>query len=264
MKELEYAISIRNLDFWHGKTQILKQISVDFRQGEFTTLLGRNGSGKSTLFGLIAGLEKYKNGSIKLLGEERRNLTFAQCAKRIGFMAQFHKPVFPFKVKEVVLTGRAAFSGLTPSKSDRVLVKKAIEELGISHLADRPYSELSGGEQQLTMIARVMVQKPPIILLDEPTNHLDVYYQTYVMQNLRKLCDQGMTVIAIMHDPNLALSYADQAYYLRDQHILSLERSPYRQNTDLLEYIYDVPFECIPNNSRNHYLVKQQSHDLFN
>jgi iron complex transport system ATP-binding protein len=250
------AISVRGLDFSYGAIQVLNKVDIDFEKGEFTVLLGRNGCGKSTLFSLMAGLEHYKTGSIKILGKERNKLSFAQCAKILGFMPQFHKPVFPFKAEEVVLTGRAAFSGFTPTSSDKRMVGEALEELGISHLAKRPYSELSGGEQQLVMISRVMVQHPPVILLDEPTNHLDVYYQTYVMKCLRRLCDKGMTVIAIMHDPNLALSYADKAYFLKDQKIINPDDAPFESSVALLEYVYSVPFEKVSGGHQTYFLPK--------
>lgn len=252
------AISVKGVDFNYGTQIILNQVNIDFKKGEFTVLLGRNGCGKSTLFGLISGLEQYKSGSIKILDKERKKLSFAQSSRIMGFLPQFHKPVFPFKVKEVVLTGRAAFSGFYPSESDKKLVEEALNELDIAHLAERPYSELSGGEQQLVMIARVMVQNPPIILLDEPTNHLDVYYQTYVMQRLQRLCDKGLTVIAIMHDPNLALSYADKAFFLKDQKIIDPLNTSFKSKTALLEHIYDVPFMSLSNGKTDYYLPKRK------
>lgn len=250
------AISVKELNFSYGSNKILDQVNIDIQKGQFTVLLGRNGCGKSTIFALITGLEQYKTGSIRILDKERKKLSFAQCSKIMGFMPQSHKPIFPFKVKEVVLTGRAAFSGFSPSATDKKLVLEALEELGISHLADRPYSDLSGGEQQLVMISRVMVQQPPIILLDEPTNHLDVYYQTYVMQSLRRMCDKGMTVIAIMHDPNLALSYADKAYFMKDRKILDYEQSESTSQAAFLEYIYNIPFNEISHSGKSYFLAK--------
>ncbi|SFH31391.1 ABC transporter ATP-binding protein [Pontibacter chinhatensis] len=246
----EAAIEVKGLSFGYGQTPVLEEVSVAFPANRFSVLLGRNGSGKSTLFNIVAGLQKYKKGSVKLMGKERSNMSFSDCARVLGFLPQFHKSVFPFQVKDVVLTGRAAFSVFSPGKSDREKVVQAIEELGISHLADRPYTELSGGEQQLVMIARVLVQHPRIILLDEPTNHLDVYYQTYVLEKLKKLTENNLTVIAIMHDPNMAFLYADQCYFMKNRTVVMPSIEPDNHADTFLEYVYDVRFTTVMVNNK--------------
>ncbi|GGG22960.1 ABC transporter ATP-binding protein [Pontibacter amylolyticus] len=246
----ETAIEVENLSFGYGKTPILEQVQVAFPANRFSVLLGRNGSGKSTLFNIMAGLQKYRHGSVKLMGKERCKLSFSDCARVLGFLPQFHKSVFPFHVKDVVLTGRAAFSAFSPRKSDMEKVGQSLEELGISHLADRPYTELSGGEQQLVMIARVLVQDPKIILLDEPTNHLDVYYQTYVLEKLKKLTENDLTVIAIMHDPNMAFLYADHCYFMKDRTVVTPTTGFDFHASDFLEYVYDVRFTTVLVNNK--------------
>ncbi|SIT94398.1 ABC transporter ATP-binding protein [Pontibacter indicus] len=244
------AIEVENLSFGYGQTPILENVNVAFPSNRFSVLLGRNGSGKSTLFNIMAGLQKYKQGSVRLIGKERSKMSFSDCARVLGFLPQFHKSVFPFQVKDVVLTGRAAFSAFTPKKSDMEKVGQAIEELGISHLADRPYTELSGGEQQLVMIARVLVQNPKVILLDEPTNHLDVYYQTYVLDRLKKLTENKLTVIAIMHDPNMAFLYADHCYFMKDRTVVTPTDEFDYHASAFLEYVYDVRFTTVMVNDK--------------
>lgn len=242
---IEQAIEVNKLNFHYGKTQILENVNVAFPKRKFSVILGRNGSGKSTLFKVITGLENYKEGSVRLMGKERNSLSFSNCARLVGFLPQFHKPVFPFKVRDVVLTGRAAFSTFQPSKSDRQLVENAISEMEITHLIDRPYTELSGGEQQLVMLARVLVQNPPVILLDEPTNHLDVYYQSYVIQKLKNLSKNGFTVVVIMHDPNLALLYADHCFFMKDKTIVYPDTGQGYYDNSFLEYVYNVKFTAV-------------------
>ncbi|MFT2008545.1 ABC transporter ATP-binding protein [Pontibacter sp. 13R65] len=246
----EAALEVTNLSFGYGHTPILEQVNVVFPANSFSVLLGRNGSGKSTLFNIMAGLQKYQHGSVKLIGKERSKLSFSDCASVLGFLPQFHKSVFPFQVKDVVLTGRAAFSAFSPKKSDREKVEQAIEELGISHLANRPYTELSGGEQQLVMIARVLVQNPRIILLDEPTNHLDIYYQTYVLEKLKNLTENNLTVIAIMHDPNMAFLYADHCYFMKDRTVVTPTNELDYHASAFLEYVYDVRFTTVMVNDK--------------
>lgn len=244
------AVEVNNLNFHYGKTQILQNVNIAFPKKKFSVLLGRNGSGKSTLFKVIVGLENYKEGSVRLFGKERSRLSFSHCARLLGFLPQFHKSVFPFKVRDVVLTGRAAFSAFQPSKSDMQLVENAVREMEITHLIDRPYTELSGGEQQLVMLARVLVQNPPIILLDEPTNHLDIYYQTYVMQKLKNLSRNGFTVIVIMHDPSLALLYADHCFFMKDKTVVYPDIQQGYYEHSFLEYVYNVKFTVVHVNDR--------------
>ncbi|WP_266205086.1 ABC transporter ATP-binding protein [Pontibacter kalidii] len=237
------AIEVSNLSFSYGSTPILEDVNVAFPEGKFSVVLGRNGSGKSTLFNILSGMADYRQGSVKLMGRERKEMSFADCATILGFLPQFHKSIFPFKVRDVVLTGRAAFSSFSPKKADLEKVEQAIAELEISHLIDRPYTELSGGEQQLVMIARVLVQNPGIILLDEPTNHLDVYYQTFVLEKLRKLSQNNFTVIAIMHDPNLAFLYADHCFFMKNKTVVKTDLA--NHDSQLLQYVYNVNFTAV-------------------
>jgi iron complex transport system ATP-binding protein len=242
----KYAIEINKLSFTYDESNILDEVSTAFPSGSFSVLLGRNGSGKSTLFNIIAGLEKYQQGSVKLMGKERKQLSYKHCATILGFLPQFHKTVFPFKVKDVVITGRAAFSSYLPSKQDKMMVDQAIDELGILHLADKPYTELSGGERQLVMIARVLVQNPQIIMLDEPTNHLDLHYQTYVLDKLRLLARRGYTIITVMHDPNLAVLYGDQYFFMKEKKVFMTHEEPNVQIRHLFEELYDVKLIDVP------------------
>jgi iron complex transport system ATP-binding protein len=237
------AVSISNLSFSVGGRQLLDNVSLSVEAGSLTILLGKNGSGKSTLFKIISGLIPYQSGDVLLFGRQRKHLNYKDCAQLLGFLPQFHKAVFPFKVREVLLTGRAAFSFFASGKEDINRVNAVLEEMEISHLADRSYTELSGGEQQLVMIARVLIQNPPFIMLDEPTNHLDTYYQVKVMDKLQQLKQQGTTIFCIMHDPNLAALYADTCHYIEKQKIITWEnQSDYGL---FLERIYGVPFEVL-------------------
>ncbi|MFX6794729.1 ABC transporter ATP-binding protein, partial [Acinetobacter baumannii] len=160
-------IQIDQLNYAYGHKQVLKNIHLEFPENQFSVILGRNGCGKSTLFKLMAGLEPVKDGLIRYSGKPLSDFKGKDRAALLGFLPQFHKTVFPFLVKDVVITGRAAFSRYRPSKSDWECVDQALLDLDIEHLRDRPYTELSGGERQLVMIARILVQAPKVILLDE-------------------------------------------------------------------------------------------------
>jgi iron complex transport system ATP-binding protein len=181
------AISIRNLSYRYGNQAVLENIDVNIAAGRFTVVLGKNGSGKSTLFRLIAGFLKCSEGEISLLGRAIATFSDRERARILGFLPQRHRPVFPFTVLDVVLTGRAGHVQFTPKKEDRLLAHEALARIGIEVLENRLFTELSGGEQQLVMLARILAQKPQIILLDEPISHLDFAYQAKVMAIIGEL-----------------------------------------------------------------------------
>jgi len=222
MATIEDIITIEDLSFGFNGHEVLSDISLRIAQSRFTVFIGRNGSGKSTLLRLMAGLIPYKYGSVKLHGTEIGRMSFKERAKRIAFLAQQHRAVFPFTVEEVVLTGRAAHVGYFPSELDREITAQAIRKAGIAHLQDRIYTELSGGEQQLVMIARTLAQQPEVILLDEPVSHLDYKNQIGILSLVKKLAQSGTTVIAVIHDPNLAFLYGDRFVYFHDRKVYEM------------------------------------------
>jgi iron complex transport system ATP-binding protein len=157
----------------------------------------------------------------------------------LGFLPQQHRPVFPFTVNDVVLTGRAGSVRFSPRTDDLALADQALTRIGIDHLGDRLFTELSGGEQQLVMLPRVLAQRPAIILLDEPISHLDLAYQARVMKVIRALVEEGITVVAILHDPNIAALHADHLVCLKDGRILEGGTGA-TLRPEVLEMIYDV------------------------
>ncbi len=235
-------IQIEQLNYAYGHKQVLKNIDLAFPKNQFSVILGRNGCGKSTLFKLMAGLEQVEQGRVCYAGRPLASFKGKERAALLGFLPQFHKTVFPFLVKDVVITGRAAFSRFRPNAEDWARVDQALIDLDIEHLKERPYTELSGGERQLVMIARILVQAPQVILLDEPTNHLDVYYQSYLMKKLRQLSRQNFTVIAIMHDPNLAFLFADELFFMREHQVIRPSSRERVTDPQFLKSVYDVEF----------------------
>lgn len=236
-------IDIHQLSYAYGNRTVLKDIQLHFPTGQFSVLLGRNGCGKSTLFKLMAGLLPLQTGQVSYQQQALGTYKGKQRAELLGFLPQFHKTVFPFSVRDVVITGRAAFSRFQPTQADWQRVEYALQDLDITHLADKPYTDLSGGERQLVMIARILVQQPKVILLDEPTNHLDVYYQSYLMEKLKALSGKDMTVIAIMHDPNLALLYADQLFFMKEHEMIQPHAHERVDDPAFLARVYGIEFD---------------------
>jgi iron complex transport system ATP-binding protein len=204
------GVTIQNLSFGYSGQPVLREVNLEIREGVFTVILGKNGSGKSTLLKLIAGMLIPEEGRIEVMGKDVDALPMSERAKLLGYLSQFHQPVFPFTVEEVVLTGRASYVFSLPKPLDREIALEAIRRVGIENLRKRFYNELSGGERQLVMIARVLAQEPKVILLDEPVSHLDLANQTKFLRLIKNLVAGGITVLAVLHDPNVAFSYGEE------------------------------------------------------
>ena len=240
------AISVQNLSFSYSGRNVLKDVDVDIHHGQLTMILGRNGSGKSTFLRILAGLLPFKVGHIQVMDQDLAKSSLSERAKSIGFLAQHHKPVFPFSVFDVVLTGRASYVHLIPGKEDRKKVFKALDQIGITDLKDRPYTELSGGEQQLVLIARVLAQNPKVVLFDEPTTHLDFYNQARLLQLLKNLVQEGLTIVAVLHDPNIAFLYGDDFIFIKNHQLIRTEGSIKPWDTEFLKSVYQSDMQAIP------------------
>ena len=211
------VITIENLSFDYARNRpVISDVNCNIMENTFTVIMGKNGSGKSTFLRLLGGIMPYHKGSIKINNVELKAMKLNARAKMVGFLPQHHKPVFPFKVSEVVLTGRASYVQFSPKKSDKFQAEKALEITGISSLKNRIYSELSGGEQQLVMIARLLAQQPRILLLDEPISHLDYHNQIRILKLVKELVATNITVVAVLHDPNMAYLFGEKFIYVHD------------------------------------------------
>lgn len=185
---------------------IFEDISFSLKDKEVFCILGPNGSGKTTLLKCINNLLELKKGSIFLDDRDIRRLNKREIAQGIGYIPQTHDPTFPFSIFDVVLMGRSAHLGplSSPSDKDRAIAEETIEMLGISHLKDKPYTKISGGERQLVLFARTLVQQPKFLLMDEPTSHLDFGNQIRTMEIIEKLASTGLSIIMTSHFPDHA------------------------------------------------------------
>jgi iron complex transport system ATP-binding protein len=244
------GISVEDLGFSYGENVVLRDIALQASDGKFTVILGKNGSGKSTLLKLIAGLLPYKSGHIEIFGNDLSRLPISRRAKLIGYLPQFHSPAFPFTVEEVVLTGRASYVFSVPGKKDMEKTDEAIEKVGISHLRKRPYTDISGGERQLVMIARVLAQEPEVVLLDEPLSHLDLSNQARFLGLISGLVRSGLTVLAVIHDPNIAFMYGDDFILIKNGDIINLRGDEKPWDASTLMDLYDVEVETLPFRNR--------------
>jgi iron complex transport system ATP-binding protein len=245
------AIVVRGLGFAYERTSVLTDVDVQVGAGTLTALLGRNGSGKSTLLRLLAGLLDPDAGTIEILGQALAGLSPRQRARLMGFLPQQHRPVFPFSVFDVVLTGRAGHAPLNPRREDEAAAHEAIARVGIEALSQRPYTELSGGERQMVMLARVLSQRPRLLLLDEPTAHLDLANQARLIGLLRELAGEGMTVVAAVHDPNLAFLHTDAQVLLSGGHVVKTDSARLPWSREVLAEVYGDELWTLPFGDRS-------------
>ena len=202
-------IEAQNINFSYSKggRQILNDVSLSLSEGQVMSILGPNGAGKSTLLNLIATLLTPDSGVIKLCGNDTSKMKPKEVASILSYVPQTHTPAFSYTVFNFVLMGRAPKVGMfeRPTNKDFEVVQKILEEVGIADLADKPYTEISGGERQQATIARALVQEPKAILFDEPTAHLDYGNQLKTLRVIKSLSEKGYAVIITTHNPDHAI-----------------------------------------------------------
>lgn len=174
--------------------------------------------GKTTLFKTLLGLLAPVSGSFTLGGRPLGTYSVKELSRTVAYVPQGHVPAFPYHVRDVVVMGCNPSMGelARPGPEELAVAQEQLERLGVSHLASRPYTEISGGERQLVMIARALAQRAPLLVLDEPTAHLDIGNEVRVMSHVRALADDGWTVLMVSHAPNHAFLYADEVVVLGD------------------------------------------------
>ncbi|MGI9535880.1 MAG: ABC transporter ATP-binding protein [Desulfocapsaceae bacterium] len=236
-----------NIDFSYNLVPCLEHLSLSLDSGRFYGLLGPNGSGKSTLIDLLSGYLKPDTGMVRLNGLPLQSYKRSELATMLTVVPQRFDFNFDFNVYETVMMGRyphiPRFS--SPTRADHSKVADALTLLDIDHLAQRSVRKLSGGETQRVMIARALVQDTDFILLDEVTANLDINHSIAIMQNIKVLVDRGKTVIAALHDLNMALGFCDYVIILDGgrlhQHGIASEVI----NDELVADIYQVASEII-------------------
>lgn len=237
------TLSVRNLSVGYAGRAVLRALSLDLRPGEFLSLAGPNGVGKTTLLRTLGGSLAPLAGSALLDGADLSSLSRRELASKVARVAQSARADWPFTVAEAVSLGRYPRLGWFGrlGSGDRREVEKALARTSLSELSDRLVTELSGGELQLVMIARALAQEPAILLLDEPVSSLDVKHQVQVLQLLRDLAAEGITVVASLHDLNLASLYADRIALFADGRLLAAGTPTEILREDLIGEAFGIP-----------------------
>lgn len=246
-------IQAENVAFRYGRNRILEDVSLCLTQSEIVCIIGPNGSGKSTLLDCILGLLKLNAGRILIHGRSVSHLSAAALARRVAYVPQGHERTFPYTVFEIVLMGRAAYTGFfsAPGPKDRAVAHEALERVGIGHLKSRPYTRLSGGEGQLVLIARALAQQAGLIVMDEPTAHLDFSNEMRVLETIRDLVkDNRVGVIMATHFPNHAFYFdnngvATRVAMLHQGRFLAVGAPREVLNVEQLQHLYGIEADII-------------------
>ena len=247
------SLAVHNLSITVNKNEILKNISIRFREGKRTAIIGPNGCGKSTLLRVVSGLSRDYGGEVLLDGADMKKLPRRAIAEKLAILPQGVSAPADLTVKDLVTYGRFPYRSLFKSaaKEDAEIVAQAMEKMRVSHLQSRLVATLSGGERQRAWIAMALAQQPQILLLDEPTTYLDIARQrawiamalaqqpqillldeptTYldiahqleIMQIVAELnTREGMTVIMVLHDINHARLYADDVVIIKNKGVFA-------------------------------------------
>ena len=222
---------------------VLHDISFTAEEGKLYVMLGPNGSGKTTLLHCLNRLLIPTKGRITINGISVSDFSQQQLAQKISLIPQERSDTFPFSVLDIVVMGRTPFLHFAqqPKKEDYDLAFSTLDTLEISYLAHRNFNRISGGERQLVLLARALVQDTDILLLDEPTNHLDFAHQHQLMRQIKILCQKrNLLAIATMHNPNLASRFADNVLLLREGRLLAQGLVCDIMTAERLGELYDI------------------------
>jgi len=214
---MKSLLEVQDISFRYPGSLILDKVSLCINPGEVVCLLGPNGCGKTTLLDCILGWLKPCEGQIFLNSNDLSAMSARQIARFLAYVPQNHEKTFPYLVRDIVLMGRASFLGPLdrPGAEDVAIAEKALEMVGMSHLKNRPYTQLSGGEGQLVMVARALAQNSPLIVMDEPTAHLDFKHELIILETIVELIKKtGLSVLMATHIPN-------HCYYFENKGILT-------------------------------------------
>ena len=236
-------LTIDGINCYYGSAKILEDIQFAIKSGEFLGILGPNGSGKTTLLKSISRILKPRKGTILIGDEDIYKMKTVEVAKQLAVVPQSTPVTFDFTSLEVVLMGRNPHMPRfkMESKEDLAIARNSMELTRTWEFADRPVTELSGGESQRVIIARALTQEPKILLLDEPTTHLDISNQLEIMDLIKHLCKtKELLIVAVFHDFNLAARYCDSIILLNDGKIVAVGKSNETLTSENVRKVFSV------------------------
>jgi iron complex transport system ATP-binding protein len=241
------CLEASDLRFSYRRREVIAGVDLRLQPGEVVALLGANGAGKSTLLKLLLGLLKPAAGSVSLGGKPLATWSRKALARELAYVPQVHVTPFPYTVAQVAGLGRLAHRGLLGGlrATDRDVVTATLEKLGIVHLANRAYTEISGGERQLTLIARALVQGARLLVMDEPVSGLDYGHQMRLLARLQALAEEGYGILKTTHYPEHALGSAHRVVVLQEGKILAKGLAAEIVTPAMMRRLYGLEVEMV-------------------
>jgi iron complex transport system ATP-binding protein len=232
-------LSLKNINVTLCQKNIIQDVSLEAKAGQFIGIIGPNGSGKSTLLRTIYRVIEPTSGTLLLNGTEYKKIKPAESAKKLAVVGQFNNINFDFTVLDMVMMGRTPHKSLLTgnNRTDYELTLEAIRKVGLEAYADRSFATLSGGEKQRVILARALAQQPELLILDEPTNHLDIKYQLQLLTIVKSL---GIGVLAALHDLSLAAMYCDKLYVMKAGQIVASGPPKEILTPALVQEVYEI------------------------
>ncbi|SFM16944.1 iron complex transport system ATP-binding protein [Paenibacillus sp. 1_12] len=217
-------IEVVNTSFYYEQTHVLfKDLSLTVKEGETLAVLGVNGAGKTTFIKCLMGFQKFKTGYMCIDGTQAQTLSLTDFWKRISYVPQAKHTSFGYSVTEMVVMGLSPYiaMGNTPTKGDYLKARDMIDQMGLAGIAKRPCNQISGGQLQMVLIARALVKKPKVLIMDEPESNFDMKNQLMVLEIIKWLNKQKLTIIINTHFPAHALRVAEQTLIIgQNEHVI--------------------------------------------
>ena len=244
-------LDVQSLSVTLGENPILKDASFSIDSGEFVGIIGPNGSGKTTLLKTLRGLYPISGGQVLWDGKSIASLSDKEIAHHVAYMQQSVNVSFDYEAIDIVMTARYPYLKWWQQEGpdDKAIVEKAMKEVGVYHLRNRSVQNLSGGERQRVFLAKALAQQTEVLLLDEPTAALDLVYADDIFYEGRRLCDEGKTILIVVHDLELAAKYCTKLVLVSDGHIIDvgtprevLTAENLRAAFHLSAAVYDDPY----------------------
>lgn len=239
-------LKLANVSLTLGDTPILKQINLSLEPGELVVILGPNGAGKTSLLKVACGELQADQGEVSCLSQSLEQLPVLEKAKHMAVLPQHSLLEFPFEVHEVVALGRTPHN--TGLRADKSIIDEALAAMDISHLRQQVYTQLSGGEKQRVQLARVLAQlweQRGLLMLDEPTSALDFSHQHEVMKTLKAKTKNTSSILMVLHDLNLAASYADRVILVNNGEICAMGTPEDVLQEEMLLEVFGVKFHRV-------------------
>ena len=236
--------TVEGLNFSYGKNKVIDDLSVTFKRGAVTTLIGANGCGKSTLFNLMTKNLRPQSGSILLGQEDVVHMKMKEFAKQVAIVHQYNTAPSDLTVEKLVSYGRTPYQTMgfsADAAEDEEKIRWAMEITEMIQYREKPVSQLSGGQKQRVWIAMSLAQNTKVLFLDEPTTYLDIKYQLQVLDLILRLNNElGLTIVMVLHDINQSLRYSDEIVAMKEGRVIAQGPAEEVFTEELIRQVYDV------------------------